>query len=446
MREQGNLNPVIIPFCFIEKIRCEYNSYFEYDYIKPVINYLNLVNINFTNNIKVVIAHRCNSIIFDTYDQGLNCIYNNLFQKSYYTEIRDLFLVPEKRYDSKSLKIPSIYHVCWISNPSKPNSFPIALQENLQSIYNRTRGTFYLWSNLDHNLLSIKKSFSFLNVRDIQELTSYNKFSSLFNEYLRNNIPVGVADITKLMALKDYGGMGIDGDFLFHNNPIILNTVLDFYAGAHTLQTIGGGYIASKQNHTIISKSLDIIAGNYGLDSSSYEHAYMPKIVSCHGLIEYTMQGSLDLAYYLENNKNGNIDLLLDSSYLHELNKNPSLSIEIDGALLLFNNPISRQYYTSSWRKNCTDEDIIIVEYANSLKINRVSQISTNPLVSKLLENYRSFLHENSVDAEAIENLNIEFQDNKMSDHYHNDVQSFTENIDYVSLNEEVPSYIEDNL
>ena len=320
----------------------------------------------------------CSFQVFNTYDLALPCIYSSLYNKEYYIDIRSQFMeIIQKTIFTRvdHLKIPKIIHLTWMTDLINPSPYKEILKENVVNMIALLPDfEFYFWSNLNYEFTKCIDIECKIHMMDISQLNLLPNFINLINNFLDLKIFVGAADIIKLLVLESYGGIVLDGDYKFYNSPIDFHYIFDFYAAAHENKTFGGSYLAAKPQHPIVKKALEIVSINYGLTvkkDSDLDLLYLPSYISCHGLIEYTLQGSIDLGFYHKNNIE-TVDVLFHSYIIHDgylynsqladATSDTILSEELvinlhfnDGSELKYDKLLGKQSYSGLWRENCDE-------------------------------------------------------------------------------------------
>ena len=173
----------------------------------------------------------------------------------------------------------------------------------------------YIWTN-DLNLIPQElRDIKGVEVRLISELASFRLFKEIS---LSSNIKESSSkpgNIIRIILLREFGGIYHDLDYyLFSPKQLVrITKAFNLIAGEESENEyyyIGNAFIASAPNHPVMQEASNLIERNLNNSFSHPEYIqYSYNLFSNH--LFKTGPSMLTIAYYKEQNKNGNNDILL---------------------------------------------------------------------------------------------------------------------------------------
>ena len=221
-------------------------------------------------------------------------------------------------------KIPLITHHIYFtssSNPIKLNDFYIEKMKLNFSKLNLEAKSWkhYIWTNNPHiipeQLLNIH-GVEIKQIADIKKHALYNELEEITNKGDSNKAYFAeAADLLRLIAIEIFGGIYNDMDYEIYNAKALTNLMTKFdFIGGREMSTIksfyGNSFIAAKPEHPILIESLKLNFRNHQKENAP-EYIKYPCKESTR--IYFNGPPLITIAYFLKNNINDNIDIILPS-------------------------------------------------------------------------------------------------------------------------------------
>lgn len=210
-------------------------------------------------------------------------------------------------------KIPYLMHHIWLTHPNKPQE--IRLQDLENAI--KTKDTFakadvkwthIVWTN-DKKLIPESVKALEANAIEVRSIYDYQEDLSLFNliEGMIADSKWGMAsDTLRYVLIENFGGVYTDINFIFNREVTDEAHKYNFFTKTYESYYVDNFYFGASQHHPVVQKIIELVERNM---------VNPPKYLASinRDSNKFTDMGTANptyIAYYLEANKNGNIDVV----------------------------------------------------------------------------------------------------------------------------------------
>lgn len=210
-------------------------------------------------------------------------------------------------------KIPYLMHHIWLTHPKRPQE--IRPQDLENAI--KTKSTFakadvkwshVVWTN-DKNLIPESVKILETNGIEVRSIYDYQEDLSLFNliEGMISDSKWGMAsDTLRYVIIEHFGGVYADINFIFNRDVTDEVHKYNFFTKTYESYYVDNFYFGSSQHHPVVQKIIELVEHNM-VNPPKYLASINPDSN------KFTDSGTANpsyIAYYLEANKNGNIDVV----------------------------------------------------------------------------------------------------------------------------------------
>lgn len=219
-------------------------------------------------------------------------------------------------------KIPYIIHHIWLTHPSSPREIREQDLENVIATKNlfsqgSAQWQHILWTN-DSKLFP--KSVSKLKEAgiEIKSIYAYQEELQLFEiieTLIEQKLWGKASDTLRISLLEHFGGVYSDLNYIFHRETTSEAHKYHFFTSTYKDAFIANFLIGSCAKHPILQTTLSLIERNLTTPPD-----YL-KDVQNENQTPWVTSNPLYLAYYLEANRNGNIDVIYPSTSYHRRKK-----------------------------------------------------------------------------------------------------------------------------
>lgn len=222
--------------------------------------------------------------------------------------------------DGDQLKIPPITHHVYFSNPQKPiqlNNFYLELMKVNYERYNNSNSNWvhYIWTNMPELFPDEIKNIKGVQVKNLEEFSDHQLYNLLLSVIASGSELRGryseASDILRFMTLQKHGGFYSDMDYEIFHPEILLEYMksYDFVGGRDLNGYYASQFMAAKPNHPIVNKAVELTYRNDITPEKAPDSFNYP--CSIYNRIYFKAPPLVTTAYFAENNKDGNNDLLL---------------------------------------------------------------------------------------------------------------------------------------
>ncbi len=226
--------------------------------------------------------------------------------------------------------IPFITHHVYFTPTTKQIKLPIFYIQKIKANVNRlnaesTQWQHFIWTN-NPKAFDVLIGTKGIVIKDLSDFKAHDLY-----QYLSNSILLGekakvylmeASDITRMLALKRYGGIYTDIDYEILNAKklVSLITKYDLISGRelnNELSFYGNAFIASKPEHPVINKAIELMEiYDLHLEQATKIPNHIKYPCSLYQKLYFKSPPLYTIAFLKENNKYGNNDLLLSASML----------------------------------------------------------------------------------------------------------------------------------
>jgi hypothetical protein len=247
------------------------------------------------------------------------------------TQSRAKRLEIEKYFTKNSeSKIPFITHQVYFSFPDNWKkidqlslSKSLITTKRLNSVHNFKH---YIWTNNDKIIPEELSSLPGVEVHLVNELREFRLFNLVESILNRKEIKltdlITASDITRVMVMREFGGTYHDFDYEVYNpqDLIPMFKAFNFIAGEESAwknRFIGHAFFASTPHHPILNKESELLERNLAKNNSLVKPDYIKYPYSIFDKLMFTIGPAvISIAFFKEQNKDGNIDILLPHYFL----------------------------------------------------------------------------------------------------------------------------------
>ena len=312
-------------------------------------------------------------------------------------------------------RIPFITHQVYItssknSKPIHPLSLKISINTTKMLNDSPNNWQHNYWTNNLDSIPDEIKNIPNVRIRLIDEL----KDSILWPE-LKRAIKLGENDISMIIAASDIarliipykeGGLYHDLDYQLYDLDELLKIIkyFDFMGGIESVtrnnnaDLVGNAFFASRANHPILYKAIELAKKNYNQNNDSIAEYIKFACSKSSSIIYKSGSFTLTIAYFLEANKNDNIDISTPNSvffnypYAHYITKE-SVCYKPDKVAYLTNYINGTEIKTAgadtrcgSWHKS-NFGDMIFYQKNINLYLFEAAKYGYAPIVKYLIDN-----------------------------------------------------------
>jgi hypothetical protein len=257
-------------------------------------------------------------------EQGLKCSKEEMIEEINTAGLAEVFLNPaiilEQKYKNLNAhaaeiaKIPYILHHIWLTsadNPKEIREQDLKIVQNSKKIFSQSSVEWehIVWTN---NKTLIPRSIEKLEASGIKILSIYDYKNNLqlFEsiESLTKSKKWGMAsDTLRYSLIEHFGGVYADLNYIFKRDVTSEAHKYNYFSHTYNSIYIDNFFFAANAHHPIIQKILHMVDRNLNdppLYISSYYNQKSSKIT------DMATANPTYLSYYLEANKNGNIDVI----------------------------------------------------------------------------------------------------------------------------------------
>ena len=237
----------------------------------------------------------------------------------------------EKYYQQNGeSKIPLITHQVYFSFPDNYKKIDnLSLSKALittKRLNDAENFKHYIWTN---NYEAIPEELSFLDnvevhsIYELKDFKSFNLVESIINQdELKITDLVTASDITRVIVMREFGGIYHDLDYEIYNPQDLLPMLkaFNFIAGeesSNKYKFIGHAFFAATPHHPILYKEAELLERNLAKDDGLMKPDYIKYPYSIFDKLMFTIGPAvISMAFFQEQNKGDNIDILLPHYFL----------------------------------------------------------------------------------------------------------------------------------
>ncbi len=221
---------------------------------------------------------------------------------------------------NSALKIPPITHHIYFSDNSKQlNDFYL---EKMKANYDRLNALslewqHFIWTNKPEIFSDEVKNMKGVKVALVDELQDHILYETLIksiaNGVQSKSYYAEGSDLLRIMALEKFGGIYNDMDYEIYNAARLFELIknFDFIGGRETSQRksfYGNSFFAAKSNHPILQEMIRL----RNIDNQQSPDYIMYPCYT-NDMIYFNGPPLLTIAYFKQNNIDGNNDVILPS-------------------------------------------------------------------------------------------------------------------------------------
>lgn len=239
------------------------------------------------------------------------------------------------------LKIPTIIHRVWVTNPNAPRELPekdlVKLEQNI-NLFKSSKFSwgFKLWINVEPEKIPMtQKRCAELGVEIISIDTLDTDLKPALDNLILKKRYVAASDTIRIEAIRTLGGIYVDNDYTFYNLVDKYVTNYDSVFGVHLVEPaiLGNAFLAASPGHPIMKHAHELLLRNLlGLGISP-----VPHYISCPGsrmtqILMSTGPWMLTIAAQAAINQNGMRDLILPYGTIFmwpNLKDNPKVLLQV---------------------------------------------------------------------------------------------------------------------
>lgn len=246
-------------------------------------------------------------------------------------------------YKSDGYKIPTIKHMIYFTKNLNYTKLPdLYINKSFISSekLSECEANFkhYIWTNNPNIDIGKLTSLPNIEIKLIEEFSDHPLYSYieklLKSEKIKTITLVKVSDISRIIISQKYGGIYTDFDYEIFDAPPIIQYMKSFnYFNSREFDFqdsfIGNAFFASSINHPIINEASKLISRNLN-DTINYpKYIKYPKTPSDE-LFMKTGPVVMTIAFFSQNNKNDNIDMLFPAAVFYNAKKvNPNIGLSV---------------------------------------------------------------------------------------------------------------------